>query len=72
MIAERDITTQELFQKHNALRYPYTIFDVTVDADGYGEGELHPLARIAVSPDGKISYETSQPLPLRVLKVEAF
>ena len=36
-----------------------------------GEGEIHPLARLEVSPDGKISYHTTGPLPLRVLQVEA-
>ena len=72
IVVPRDVSTQELFlSKTSTARYPYLVFDVTLDADGIGEGELHPLARLAVSPDGKISYETYQPLPLRVLRVEA-
>lgn len=71
IVVEREISPRELFHKNNTSRYPYLIFDATVDADGIGEGELHPLARLEVSPDGKISYHTTGPLPLRVLNVEA-
>jgi len=71
VIVEREISPLELFRKNESSRYPYLVFDATLDADGIGEGELHPRARLEVSPDGRISYHTTGPLPLRVLNVEA-
>jgi hypothetical protein len=71
VVVPRDISALELFRKSDANRYPYLVFDATLDADGVGEGELHPAARLAVSPDGKISYETLAPFPLRILKIQA-
>jgi hypothetical protein len=71
IVVERDLSPLLRFTKSDAFRYPYMVFDVTLDADGAGIGEIHPEARLAVSPDGKFSYETQAPLPLRVLQIEA-
>lgn len=71
VVVERDISPFELFRKNDSSRYPYLVFDATLDADGVGEGELFPVARLAVSPDGKISYKTLSQLPARVLRIQA-
>lgn len=71
IVVERDLSPLLRFTRSDAFRYPYMVFDVTLDADGVGVGEIHPESRLAVSPDGKISYETLSPLPLRVLEIEA-
>jgi hypothetical protein len=71
IVVERQLSNREIFGSTRSSRYPYLVVDATLDADGVGYGELHPAARLKVSPDGKISYTTFEPLPLKVLRLKA-
>lgn len=71
IVVERELSPRELFGSTRSSRYPYLVVDATLDADGVGYGELHPAARLQVSPDGKIRYTTFEPLPLKVLQLKA-
>jgi hypothetical protein len=71
IVVERQLSNREIFASARSARYPYLIVDATLDADGVGYGELHPAARLEVSPDGKVTYTPFEPLPLRVLQLNA-
>lgn len=71
IVVERQLSNREIFGSTRSSRYPYLVVDATVDADGVGVGELHPAARLEVSPDGKITYVAFEPLPLKVLQLKA-
>ncbi len=71
LVVPRDLGTREAFRASRSVDYPYLVIDATVDAEGYGVGELYPAARLDVSPDGKLSYRSLTPLPMRILGLEA-
>lgn len=69
VVVDRQPDAREIFAARRSSDYPYTVLELVVDADGYGFGELHAAARLRVSPDGKLSYRTLDPVPMRVLNV---
>lgn len=71
LVVPRDLTPREVFNHTRTYDYPYVVIDATLDADGYGLGDLYPAARLQISPDGKLSYESLAPLPMRILKLRA-
>jgi hypothetical protein len=67
----RDMSAQEVFRGSLTTDYPYLVIDALVDRDGVGEGELYPLARLRISPDGKLTYQSLVGVPMRILQIEA-
>jgi hypothetical protein len=69
VVVDRQPDPREVFFATRSSDYPYTVLELVVDADGYGFGELYAAARLRVSPDGKLSYRSLDPVPMRVLQV---
>jgi hypothetical protein len=69
IVVERNQSPREIFSASRSVDYPYVVLDLTLDGDGRGVGELHPLAKLEISPDGKLTYEGLAPLPMRILEV---
>lgn len=71
LIVPRDLSPREVFNHSRLYDYPYYVIDATLDADGYGLGDLYPAVKLEISPDGKLSYESLAPLPMRILHLRA-
>jgi len=71
LIVPRDLQPQEIFRHTRTYDYPYFVLDATFDADGVGVGEVYPAAKLEISPDGKLTYESLAPLPMRLLQLHA-
>lgn len=71
LVVPRDLQTREIFNSSRTVDYPYVVIDATLDADGYGLGDLYPAAKLEISPDGKLTYESLAPLPMRILQLHA-
>lgn len=69
LVVEREISLRELRNDPRALEYPYLVIDLRFDADGQGDGELFPVAKLRVSPDGRLSYESWSPQPVRITRL---
>ena len=69
VVVDRQLDQREIFAATRSSRYPYTVLELVVDADGYGFGELHTAARLRVSPDGKLSFDSLDPVPMKILQV---
>jgi hypothetical protein len=67
----RDVSVRERFSGALTVDYPYVVIDATVGRDGKGEGEFYPLARLRISPDGKLTYQSLAGVPMRILQLEA-
>lgn len=70
LVVERHISLRDLRSDPRALEYPYLVIDLRFDADGRGDGELYPVAKLRVSPDGRISYESWSPQPVRITQLD--
>ncbi len=70
LVIERPISYRELRNGGRALEYPYLVIELRFDADGQGDGALYPLSKLRVSPDGKVSYESWSPQPVRLTRVD--
>ncbi len=71
LVVPRDLQVREIFSGSRTVDYPYVVIDATLDADGFGLGDLYPAAKLEISPDGKLTYESLAPLPMRILKLHA-
>lgn len=71
LIVPRDLQPYEVFNHTRTYDYPYVVLDATLDADGLGVGEVYPAAKLEISPDGKLSYKSLAPLPMRILQLHA-
>jgi hypothetical protein len=67
----RDVSVRETFSGSLTVDYPYVVIDATLDGDGRGEGEFYPLARLKISPDGKLTYQSLAGVPMRILQLKA-
>jgi len=47
------------------------VIDVRYDADGNGDGSLYPMAKLKISPDGKLAYESLAAQPMQILRLRA-
>ncbi len=70
LVVERHISLRDLRSDPRALEYPYLVIDLRFDAHGQGDGELYPVAKLRVSPDGRISYESWSPQPVRITQLD--
>jgi hypothetical protein len=68
-VMDRPIQLFEIWRGLRTRDYPFSVAELTVDAQGRGEGKLHAVAKVRISAN-RLVIENYSPQPFRILDVK--
>ncbi len=69
LIAQRRVAFQETFRNTRSSDYPYTVFEIDLDASGRGSGEVLAAARIYAHAGGEVEIRNLDVVAARLLGI---